>query len=53
MIWGTTLKAFWVNFLDFVEKKQLFVLFLQLIIDNGPKSGYYWFIVIRKSDKGC
>jgi len=34
-----------------VEKKQLNVLFLQIVVDIGMGSGYYCFIVIRKSSK--
>ena len=47
------MKAFQVNFILNVEKKQLFVLFLQLMIDISPKSDYYVCIVIREDDKGC
>ena len=34
-----------------VEKKQLNVLFLQIVVDIGMGSGYYCCIVIRKSGK--
>jgi len=34
-----------------VEKKQLNVLFLQIVVDNGIRSGYYCCIVIRKGSK--
>jgi hypothetical protein len=34
-----------------VEKKQLNVLFLQIVVDIGIGSGYYGFIVIRKGSK--
>ena len=44
--WGLKLKYEWV-----VEKKQLNVLFLQIVVDIGLGSGYYGFIVIRKSSK--
>ena len=45
---GLKLKYIWI-----VEKKQLNVLFLQIVVDIGIGSGYYGFIVIRKSGKGC
>jgi len=35
----------------FVEKKQLFVSFFQIIVDMRTKPLYYYRIVIRKSDK--
>jgi hypothetical protein len=34
-----------------VEKKQLFVLFFQIILDNAIKHGYYSFIVIFLNSK--
>ena len=40
------LKLVWV-----VEKKQLNVSFLQIVVDIGLGSGYYGFIVIRKGSK--
>jgi len=35
----------------FVEKKQLNVSFLQIVVDIAVKSDYYCVIVIRKSNK--
>ncbi len=34
-----------------VEKKQLNVLFLQIVVDIHAKYDYYWVIVIHKSSK--
>lgn len=34
-----------------VEKKQLFVLFFQIILDNAIKHGYYCLIVIFLNSK--
>ena len=38
---------------EIVEKKQLNVLFLQIVVDITVRSGYYYYIVTRKSSKSC
>ena len=45
-------KGLKLKYIGIVEKKQLNVLFLQIVVDIGIGSGYYSFIVIRKSSKG-
>ena len=40
------------KFVWIVGKKQLNVLFLQIVVDISIKSDYYCFIVIRKGSKG-
>ena len=44
-------KVMALKYIRTVEKKQLNVLFLQIVVDIGIGSGYYGFIVIRKSSK--
>ena len=44
-------KGLKLKYIGIVEKKQLNVLFLQIVVDIGIKSDYYGFIVIRKSSK--
>ena len=45
-------KGLKLKYIGIVEKKQLNVLFLQIVVDIGIGSGYYSFIVARKSSKG-
>jgi len=46
-----TLKLWKLEYVQIVEKKQLNVLFLQIVVDIAIGSGYYCCIVIRKSSK--
>ncbi len=44
-------KGLKLKYIGIVEKKQLNVLFLQIVVDIGLGSGYYGFIVPRNSSK--
>ena len=45
-------KGLKLKYIGIVEKKQLNVLFLQIVVDIALGSGYYGFIVTHKSSKG-
>ena len=45
-------KGLKLKYIGIVEKKQLKVLFLQIVVDIGLGSGYYGSIVTHKSSKG-
>ena len=44
-------KGLKLKYIGIVEKKQLNVLFLQIVVDITIRSGYYYYIVTRKGSK--